>query len=545
MRRAARTIAVIAAAALAAVPAAGQDLEMMSRQTGEPLPRGYYERVARDPDAFELQRGWRGWARDAQAAAATGAGPRPAVLPTAGNLRMVVLMTLFADSPPPPFATSVVQDQLFASNPLGTLTQFYHEISGGRVNLTGNVLPWVRSSITRARAVGGSDGLGDDADMGAYLRDVVGRMDATVNFGQYDNDGPDGVPNSGDDDGYVDVTVFQFTEIAASCGGNGVWPHRSTLRGWSGTPYVTNDVAPGGRGVMVDDYIIQSVLDCDGEPQNIATIAHETGHAFGLPDFYDPAGGLLPQQRRWVLGCWTLMAAGSWGCGDGGSFGKVRTPPHMGAFEKLQLGWIGQTKAEPGWRREYLLDPVQSGGRVLMVPLGGTEQEYLLLEYRPRTGFDEALPAEGVVVYHVEPARAPRPCATCARLYRVGLVEADGDGALLRSSLEGGDRGVAGDVFSGTRTLDDRTTPSILLNNGLSSWTHLEIAVADGRARVRVSTLPMLTRAQLVAPFVETGTMPTADEAAGLDLFGNRNGRYDVGDLRAYSRLRGNILVNS
>jgi M6 family metalloprotease-like protein len=543
-----RTLSLLALGAMAGLaPSAGraQDVEMLSRVSGRPLPPAYYERIRQQPDLFELRRGWMHRARTLQLAQEPGsvAGPSTVVLPVEGNLRMIVVMTLFSDSPEPTVSTSVIQDQLFGPNPLGNLTQFYRDISGGKVNLTGIVLPWVRTGVTRAQTVGSSMGLGGDANMGAYLRDAVSRLDPSVNFGQYDNDGPDGVPNSADDDGFVDVTVFQFSEIAASCNGPGIWPHRSTIRGQTGQPYSTDDLRPNGQPVLVDDYLVQSALDCDGEPQNIATIAHETGHAFGLPDFYDATGGILPQQRRWVLGCWTLMAAGSWGCGNGATFGKVATPSHMGAYEKLQLGWVRRTLTEPGWRREYLLDPVQTGKTVLQVPLRG-EQEYLLLEYRPRTGFDTALPAEGVIVYHVQPDLPLRPCATCPRLYRVGLVEADGDGALLRTAQEGGNRGVAGDAFGGTRILGDLTTPSIRLNSGAKSNVFLEIAVTGGQARVRVSTLPEVVQERLLQPFLATGAAPTADEAAALDTFGNRNGLYDVGDLSAYAKSRPGSLVS-
>lgn len=533
-----------ALAALASVPARGQDIEMLSRVTGRPLPSAYYERIRQDPGFFELRRGWtRHGAADGlpSLASAPGIGPRHVVLPNRGNLRMVVVMALFSDSPEPPVAAGAIADQLFGPNPLGNLTQFYGEISGGQVNLTGTVLPWVRTDVPLARAVGTSMGLGEDADMGAYLEDAVAKLDATVNFAQYDNDGPDGVANSGDDDGFVDVTVFQFAEIAASCGGPGVWPHRSALRGWTGRAYRTDDLRPGGEPVLVDDYIIQSALDCDGEPQNIATIAHETGHAFGLPDFYDATLGILPQQRRWVLGCWTLMAAGSWGCGDGSTFGKVATPTHMGAYEKLELGWAEATITEAGWRREYRLNPVQASGQVLQVPLRGL-QEYLLLEYRPQTGFDAGLPGAGVLVYHVQPDLPLRPCATCARLYRVSLVEADGDGALLRTAQEGGDRGMAGDIFGGTRVLGPGSTPALLLNSGQRADVMLEMSVAGGQARVLVSTLPTVGRGPLLQPFLETGTAPSAEDAEALDAFGNRNGRYDVGDLAAYVKTRPTAL---
>lgn len=213
----------------------------------------------------------------------------------------------------------------------------------------------------------------------------------------------------------------------------------------------------------------------------------------------------------------------------------------MAAYEKLALGWAAQTQTVPGWRREYALNPVQLGAQLLQVPLRGGD-EFLLLEYRSRTGFDAALPAAGVLMYHVEPDRALRPCATCPRLYRVSLVEADGDGALIRHAQEGGNRGVAGDAFSGTRTMDDRTTPNIRLNAGVESNVRVDLSITDGLARVWVSTLPDVTLDRLMGPFLQSGTTPTADELAALDGLGNKNGRFDVGDLRAYAMRKPAVL---
>jgi immune inhibitor A len=213
----------------------------------------------------------------------------------------------------------------------------------------------------------------------------------------------------------------------------------------------------------------------------------------------------------------------------------------MGAYEKLALGWAQATIAEPGWRREYVLPPVQTSGQVLQVPLRAN-QEYLLLEYRPQTGFDAGLPAGGVLVYHVQPDLPLRPCATCQRLYRVALVEADGDDALQRTAQQGGNRGVAGDIFGGTRMLGPATTPALLLNSGMRPDVMVEMAVAGGQARIVVSTLPSLERATLLQPFLASGTAPSPTDAEALDAFGNRNGRYDVGDLAAYVKTRPNAL---
>jgi M6 family metalloprotease-like protein len=528
-----RSILLAAAMAFgAAAPAAAQDIEALAHARGIALPAGYYERVARDPDFFELRRGWRDRLLTSQGGVRGGISA--AVLPRQGQLRMVVVMSMFADSPPAPFSTEVTHQQLFGQNPLGNLTDFYRELSGGKVALTGNVLPWVRSGVTRVAAVGTSMGLGEDARIGEYLTDVLARLDATTNFAQYDNDGPDGTPNSADDDGYVDVTVFQYTAIAASCGGAGTgpWPHRSSVRGWTGQPYRTDDLRPNGQPVMVDDYIMQSVVDCDGEPQTISTIAHETGHAFGLPDYYDSTAGILPTQRRWVLGCWSLMAAGSWGCGAG-AMGRVESPSHMGAYEKQQLGWSNEMDAGLTANGTFILPPVQASGKTLRVPLTGAN-EYLLLEYRPNTGFDGGLPAGGVLIHHIDLSLPMRPCATCPRKYRVGLVEADGNDGLVRTAQEGGNRGEAGDVITGTRTLTDATNPSLRLNSGLASNLTLTITVEAGQARVQVLRRSF-TQAQVLGPYL-AGAALTAEEQLAVDALGNNNGHYDLGDVRAYLR---------
>ena len=34
--------------------------------------------------------------------------------------------------------------------------------------------------------------------------EIIQDLDVDTDLGRYDNDGPDGLPNSGDDDGYVD-----------------------------------------------------------------------------------------------------------------------------------------------------------------------------------------------------------------------------------------------------------------------------------------------------------------------------------------------------
>ena len=131
-----------------------------------------------------------------------------------------------------------------------------------------------------------------------------------------------------------------------------------------------------------------------------------------------------------------------------------------------------------------------------------------------------------------------RPCPTCARLYRVGLVEADGDSSLVKNTAEGGNRGEAGDIFTGTRILNDGTTPSIRLNSGAPSAVALSITVEGGQARIGVFRRPQVPGNVLLGPYLGTAA-PSAEEQAAVDALGNGNGRYDLGDVRAYLRSAG------
>ena len=536
-----RTNVVLAAVTLAGVTAmvpnetAGQEL---SRVPGRTLPQAYYQRLHGEPNLFTLQHGW---IQTAQRAIANNTA-------VSGTLPVLVIPALFANSPEPHIASALMQQVLFdGPTEYGTLSEFYEEVSGGLLSVEGQVAPWARTSLTMAQVVAGSYGLGDGARTGEYLLEALDSADAIIDFGLFDNDGPDGIPNSGDDDGRVDAVAFQFLEIAASCGGPSIWPHRSRIDGWTDdfSPYATNDSQPDGQPVVVSDYIVQGATDCGGiEAQTATTIAHELGHVLGLPDLYDRSRGVEPEHRHWVVGCWSLMAAGSWGCGTDDRVNWVR-PTHMGAWEKIQLGWLSEIEeAAPALIQEFTLTPVLSSRHVLKIPLESGEpvdtNEYLLVEYRAKEGFDVDIPASGVLIYHVDPTMPNNQLLWHEpQWYKVALLEADGNSSLQRSFGGGGNRGEAGDAWgaAGTGQISHSTVPSTRLNSGAaSSVTIHEITVSNAEAHIILSTA-VVADASLVHAFLGTNTTPlTAEEENYLDEFGNDNGQYDVGDLRAYLR---------
>jgi immune inhibitor A len=164
--------------------------------------------------------------------------------------------------------------------------------------------------------------------------------------------------------------------------------------------------------------------------------------------------------------------------------------------------------------------------------------EYLLLEYRKKEGFDRDLPSSGVLVYHVDPTVAGNQPSQASRpWHKVRLAEADGNQGLLKTFAEGGNRGEPGDAWGalGPGRFTNSTEPSTRLNSGASTAvTFYSISLAGDTARIDLSTIA-LSIDRLLERFLGTAASPlTTDEEEYLDARGNGNGHYDVGDLRAY-----------
>jgi M6 family metalloprotease-like protein len=498
MTRAALAIGVLALVALVAVsvprPLEAQDIETEAALRGIRLPQSYYDQIERDPTSFQLQSVWRGHGP------ARVDGAADAV---EGEFPLLVIPALFGNSADPLFSRSDIQRVLF-DGPAedGTMTEFYSDASRGRFRVVGNVVEWVRTSLTIEEVVGASFGLTrGDARTGEYLFEAVELADETVDFRLYDNDGPDGIPNSGDDDGFVDAVTFEFQEIAASCGGPAIWPHRWVLAGWGaddrgnpGPVAETDDIGASGSPIKVNSYFLQSATDCGGANiQSAGVISHEFGHALGLPDIYHPIDGIQPAERRWVLGCWGLMAAGSWGCNDGSTRGTRFGPTHLSPWSKNALGWIEWIDVGSAFDEEFVLEGATSSGQALRIPLDNSGREFIVVEYRPREGFDEFLPSSGVLVYHWDRAGEFRPSRDSGTPYVFAMKEADGRLDLQRTHDNGGNRGEASDAWGiagPAGPISAETFPSSR-RNALDAPTAVTIHAieVDGEvARVRLTT---------------------------------------------------------
>ncbi len=197
-----------------------QDVEWLAEHYGTTPPDAYFEELARDPAAYRLARGWRARLGLSPAVGIAGAAAlraaavlgRPAG-PVVGTFEIPLLLGLYSDTPAIPTADvgaasgvsltqAVVQREFFdgPNSRVATLTEFYTELSGGRVTLVGETQDWFQASLSGDDVTGNSNGLSSTDDVGEFIVELLADADdGTVDWGRFDNDGPDRIPNSLDD----------------------------------------------------------------------------------------------------------------------------------------------------------------------------------------------------------------------------------------------------------------------------------------------------------------------------------------------------------
>ncbi len=467
------------------------DVEELGRRHGAMPPAGYYETLRLVPDAFQFssRNGWvrrglrvataRNRARSLLISARREDPHAPRVLLSveaqtadgvvAGDLNVPVFLIMFSDTDSSALHLAVpyeaISARLYGTDPAPpySVHTYYREVSNDNLFVNGTVYPWTRVPETSLHYAGNSNGLDATGDMPGLITHIVSAHDDTVDFGLFDNDGPDGIPNSGDDDGYVDAIVMIHPQVDGSCKNrnpdatNSIWAHRFSRSAWSGSggPYVTDDVShsTGESYILVDDYIVQGGQGGDdgctsNEPQAMGVVAHETGHLLGLPDLYDmnTSGN--------GIGRWGLM-------GSGNHLVPSR-PAHLTAWSKARLGWV--TEVLVARDTTLRLNPIITSDTSLIVPVASTP-EYFILENRQPLGSDTEMYREGLLVYHADSMliRSRGNEVNGFKPYGLAVVQADGRDDLA----EGANRGDDGDPFPGSTnnvTLGVCTNPSSKTN---------------------------------------------------------------------------------
>ncbi len=283
-----------------------------------------------------------------------------------------------------------------------SVKQYYEAQSSGRYSVDGVVSNWVKVNYNQAR-YGRSNGYPCDSivcsNVWALVRDAAnqwvadqkaaGRTDAQIaadvramdQWDRYDHDG-DGDFN--EPDGYIDH--FQIVHAGGDMadgdpiyGEDAIWSHRwyayASDQGRTGPPnFPAGGTQIGDTGIWIGDYTIQ--------PENggRSVFYHEYAHDLGLPDDYNVISGGDNNNEHW-----TLMAQSRLGAKNDGGIGE--RGGDLGAWNKLQLGWLDYEVIVAGQKRTLVLGPQEYNTKeaqaaVVVLP----EREYT---------FDNGAPFEG------------------------------------------------------------------------------------------------------------------------------------------------------
>jgi immune inhibitor A len=268
-------------------------------------------------------------------------------------------------------------DRLLYSSADGvtSVANYYEELSSGRYTVTGEVEDWVTVTQHPAAYYGEGD---DGRRPWEFVNDTVntwyegqlaaGRtaeeIDAYLSqFDVWDRYDHDADGDFDEADGYIDHFQAVHAGMGEEVGGgvlgeDAIWSHRwynQTTRVGAGGPTVGDSVnALGGTRVGQSRYWIG---DYTVEPENggVGVFAHEFGHDLGLPDLYDTSGNSGGAENSTAF--WSLMSSGSYASTGEPADGIGTRPVHMGAWEKLQLGWLDYEVVLPGERANTRLGP--------------------------------------------------------------------------------------------------------------------------------------------------------------------------------------------
>ncbi len=288
----------------------------------------------------------------------------------AGTTVWATLMCKFRDIATEQKARSFFQGQY--GNSAGQLDHYWRQVSYNQINLTGSTaygwftLPQARSYYVTT----GTDGK-PKADLGKLFTDCTAVANASVNFAA--NGGLQGINMmfNGDLDGYA----WGGGRCATLDGVNKCW---STT--WN-PPWSFNNLAP---------------------------LAHEMGHAYGLPhaNNSDNDGDTYDNP-------WDVMSDAWDNAVSNATYGSL--PKHLSVYSRDRLAWIAaarkRTILHTSAVQRFTLDRASLAGsantQMVVLPVPGSSTRYYTVEARKRIGAYEAnLAGDAVIVHSVDTTRA-------------------------------------------------------------------------------------------------------------------------------------------
>lgn len=356
-------------------------------------------------------------------------------MPTKGNVKIFALLIDFADYPHNT-DPEVVYQRLFgdgtSSPPYESLRNFYRRSSYGLLEIGGSVLGWYTTPYTRSQVSETTSG------REKLIKEALTYFeDQGHDFSQYDNDG----------DGEIDYFIVIWTG-----------PDNGWANFWWGYQTYFNDSSFKLDGKKLGTYSWQWEANPPTGTFSPKVVIHETGHALGLPDYYDYDDDVGPKGG---VGGLDMMDAG-WG--------------DHNCFSKMLLEWI-EPKIVNSSQDLTLLPSGENPDAAILMPeyrYGDQFSEYFMIQYRNRSGNDTTYPNDGFLIWHID-ARTDSAgydfiydnSYTEHKLLR--LMEADG-----LEEIEQNKWADAGDYYNQGSSFTFYTTPSNARYCGLNGGFEID-----------------------------------------------------------------------
>lgn len=165
---------------------------------------------------------------------------------------------------------------------------------------------------------------------------------------------------------------------------------------------------------------------------DVAVLAHEMGHGFGLPHSSGQYGATYDN-------AWDVMSDPFWNCGASSSATYGCLGQHTNAYHKDKLGWIPSNQKYLAYgTATMVIDDLAMASttnyRMAQIAINKSGTRFYTVEVRKLTGYDVKLPGFAVVIHQVDTTR-DRPAQ---------VIDSDGNG----NTGDAGAMWTTGETFS-------------------------------------------------------------------------------------------------
>jgi M6 family metalloprotease-like protein len=374
-------------------------------------------------------------------------------MPTSGTVKILALLISFNDYPgvttPEYFASRLFGDGV-GNPPFDSLRNFYRRSSYDQLTIEGNVLGWYQAPYARS-TVAPLDSEYNSQALEKLIKEALNYYEVQGHdFSQYDNDG----------DGAIDYFCVFWTG-----------PHGEWATFWWGYYTGFSDSSFRLDGKRLTNYSWQWELsNYPGGTFGPSVIIHETGHALGVPDYYDYDDAIGPR-------------------GGVGNLDIMDSTGDHNCFSKFMLDWITPTVVSAGSQTVSLRASGVTPDALIFMPgavPGQIFNEFFMVQNRYRSGNDTNLftGSDGLILWHVDSRLNTwntdfvyDNSYTAHKLLR--LMEADGLEEIETYNASAN----PGDYYKAGMTFGQFTVPSSARYDGLPS--------AMGLTNITGTTTPM------------------------------------------------------